>query len=69
MDTNYGAHPTHYTAADNYAAAEEALYVATGLYITAAVAHYGSLAAVAIAHPNIAPGFSGFQFTVTDNRG
>ena len=64
MDTTYGAHPTHYHAADNYAAAEAALYAATGFYITAAIAHYGSLAAVAAAFPDIAPGFSGLPFTV-----
>ena len=53
----------HHLAADRYAAAEEILHARTGLYVTAAVAAYGSLEAIAAAHPDIGPGFSGLPFS------
>jgi hypothetical protein len=63
MTNNYGSdHVAHYAAADHYAAAEDALHALTGKYITALVGEYGSLAAVAAAFPEIAPGLSGLPY-------
>lgn len=70
MDTTYGAHPTHYKAADYYAAADAVLKARTGFHVTAAIAYYGSFDAMIEAHPDIAPGFAGFPFKVKeDNNG